>query len=253
MGSLILSSFIAGLLMFLAPCTLPLVPAYLAFISGVDPKLLQADGEKLPRNIRWQVFINGLMYVLGFSVVFVLLGVCIAFFGARVVGTYRDIFMKLGGLLVLVFGLHMIGVLKSVFLQYEKKFVLPARFEKGKPATSLLLGAAFACGWSPCIGPILASVLFLASTTSTVWKGALLLGVFSIGMGIPFLILAWGIGSAYGRVRVLNRYMPIISRLGGVFLIILGVLLLMNKLGLFVGWGFELFGFLGYDKLLKLY
>lgn len=252
MTSLIISAFVAGVLMFLAPCTLPLVPAYLAFISGADGVELSREGG-FSKAMRRRIFMNGVWYVVGFSIVFVSLGVLVAYVGSAFVGTSRMLLMRAGGILVMYFGLYMLGIVKSSSLSSEKKWMVSDRFERGRPLTSFLLGAAFATGWTPCIGPILASILLVASTAESVGRGAILLGVFSLGMGIPFLILAGSIGSAYGRIKALRTYMPYISRLGGVFLVVLGGLLLVDQLGLLVGWGFQLLGFLGYEKILQLY
>jgi cytochrome c-type biogenesis protein len=252
MTSLIISAFVAGVLMFLAPCTLPLVPAYLAFISGADGSDFQSESG-FSEEVRKRIFMNGVWYVVGFSVVFVFLGVLVAYVGSALVGTYRMILMQAGGVLVMYFGLYMLGIVKAPSLSSEKRWTVSDRFERGRPLTSFLLGAAFATGWTPCIGPILASILLVASTAESVGRGAILLGVFSLGMGIPFIILAGSIGSAYGRVKAMRKYMPVISRVGGVFLVILGGLLLSGQLGLLVGWGFQLLGFLGYEKILQLY
>lgn len=248
-GRMTLSAFIAGFLMFLAPCTLPLVPAYLAFISGVDPADLKSAKNK--RALRRKVMWNGFLYVLGFTVVFVVMGVAAAFLGTKVLAEYRFILTKVGGIFVIVFGLFMLDVLKIPELQKTHRLV--GAFKKGSPLSSFLLGASFAFGWVPCIGPILASILLVAATSTTALQGAVLLFVFSMGMGIPFLIIAWGIGSAYENVKRISKYMPVISKVGGVFLIILGVLLFTNQMGLLVRYGYEWFDFLNYDNLLDYY
>ena len=241
--------------MFLAPCTLPLVPGYLAFISDVDQKGLKdaQKNEKKMKALRTKVFKNGLFYVLGFSAVFILFGSLAGFVGAAILGQYRVLFTKIGGVFVILFGLFMLDIVRFKVLSEDKKFDLPEAFQKGKPSTSFLLGGAFAFGWTPCVGPILASILLLASTSATVLQGAFLLAVFSLGLGIPFLIVARGIGSAYSRIQKINMYMPVISKIGGVFLVVLGVLLFMNNLGVLIALGYKWFGFLGYEKLLEFY
>lgn len=253
--TLISASFIAGVLMFLAPCTLPLLPGYLAFISGVEPKKIkeaQKDKDKM-RTLQVRVVTNGFMYVLGFSVVFVAFGALAGLIGAAAIGQYRVLLTRVGGVFVILFGLFMLNIIKVKGLSRDKKVEVPAIFQKGRPSTSFLLGVAFAIGWTPCIGPILASILLLASTSGTVPQGAFLLGVFSIGLAIPFLFIAWGIGSAYERIEKIHVYMPIISKVGGVFLVVLGVLLFTNNLGLLISLGYDWFDFLGYEKLLDYY
>lgn len=253
--SLIIPSFIAGLLMFLAPCTLPLLPGYLAFISGADEKDIEKarKNEKAMKSLRKKVFMNGVAYVLGFSVVFVLFGVLIGLVGAHIVGEYRGLLTRIGGVLVIIFGLFMLDLISVEPLRSEKKVNINAMFEKGKPSTSFMLGSAFAVGWTPCIGPLLSSILLLAATSTTAIQGGILLAVFSLGMGIPFLIIAWSIGTAYEKVQTINRFMPIISKIGGVFLIILGILLFTNQLGLLIAYGYEWFDFLNYDSMLEFY
>lgn len=230
MIELILPSFLAGLLMFFAPCTLPLLPAYLSFIGGVDVK-------KDVQTARIKVFRNGVWYVLGFSVVFIIMGSLAGIVGSLVTGVWRVWLMRVGGILVILFGLHMLRIIHIKQLDVERTLL-----DKGNTAYGpFMLGAAFALGWAPCIGPLLASVLLLASTTTTVVQGMVLLSVFSLGLAVPFLALAWGIGSAYERVAGIQKYMPVISQIGGVFLVILGVLLFFNKLGLFLSFGNGLF------------
>ena len=132
----------------------------------------------------------------------------------------------------------------------EKRLKASALFERRKPVNSLILGSAFGVGWTPCIGPILGSVLFLASTSATALEGALLLAIFSAGLAVPFLLIAIGIGSASQHIARIGRYLNAISFVGGVFLVFLGILLLTNNFALLVSWSFQLFRFINYDALL---
>jgi len=162
--SLIIPSFIAGILTFLAPCTLPLVPGYLGFISGVSLDDLR-DPLKASR-VRRRIFLNGLLYVFGFSIVFIVLGSLVGFAGA-LLGQYRLWLTRIGGLLVIFFGLYMMHIVKLPVLSAEKHF-LPARWLKpGHPTSSFLFGVAFAAGWTPCVGPILGGIILLAAIGST--------------------------------------------------------------------------------------
>lgn len=243
---LAIAAFIAGLLTFLAPCTLPLVPGYLSFISGVSAEEVK-DEAKL-RSVRKKIFFNGLMYVIGFSAVFIFFGTLAGFAGAAF-APFRIWLTRIGGAFVILFGLLMLGAVRFSFLTKEHQFRLPL-LKQGKPVNSLILGSAFAFGWTPCVGPILASILFLASTSATIIKGAALLFIFSIGLAIPFLLIALGVGSA---IRVIHRITPllnVISIIGGIFLIFLGALLLTGNFALLISYGYSIFRFIEYERLL---
>jgi len=184
--TLALPAFISGILTFLAPCTLPLVPGYLGFISGVSPEDLK-DPQKAGR-IRWKIFRNGLFFMLGFGAVFVVWGTLIGFIGASVLASYRLWLARIGGIFVIIFGLYMLNILKIPLLNREFQFKPPPIFEKGKALNSFILGTAFAFGWTPCVGPILGSILLIASTSTTALQGGLLLTIFSAGLAIPFFV-----------------------------------------------------------------
>ncbi len=245
---LIVPAFIAGILTFLAPCTLPIVPGYLAFISGTSLEDLKDPAKS--KKVRWKIFLNGLFFVSGFSAVFILLGTLVGLVGATVLVPYRLWLGRIGGIFVIIFGLFMLNVLKIAFLAQEKQFKAPAIFKRGQPLNSFILGSAFAFGWTPCVGPILGSILFLASTSATALQGGLLLTVFSAGLAIPFLAIALGIGGASRYIDNISRYLNFVSIIGGVFLIFLGVLLLTGNIALLISWGYRLFQFIHYDRLL---
>lgn len=246
--SLIIPAFIAGILTFLAPCTLPLVPGYLGFISGASLDDLK-DPEKA-KGARWKIFLNGLFFMLGFSAVFIIMGTLIGFVGATFLAPYRLWLGRIGGVFVIIFGLFMLHVLKIPFLMQEKQLKAPAIFKQGKPTNSFILGSAFAFGWTPCVGPILGSILLLASTSTSALQGALMLTIFSAGLAIPFLLIAIGIGSASRHIQNISKYLNIISIIGGLFLIFLGILLLTNKLGVWVAYFYQWFDFINYERLL---
>ncbi|HEX9664211.1 MAG TPA: cytochrome c biogenesis protein CcdA, partial [Patescibacteria group bacterium] len=170
--SLAIPAFIAGLITFLAPCTLPLVPAYLGFISGVSIEDL-GDPEKI-KKVRGKIFLNGLFFVIGFSAIFVMFGVAAGLIGT-LFGAYRIWLARLGGIFVIIFGLFMLNVVKLPFLSKEVKVRIPSIFKKGKILNSFILGTVFGFGWTPCVGPILGSVLLLASSSATAFQGALML------------------------------------------------------------------------------
>ena len=246
--SLIIPAFIAGVLTFLAPCTLPLVPGYLGFISGASLEDLK-DPEKA-KHARWKIFLNGLFFMLGFSAVFIIMGTLVGFIAASFLAPYRLWLGRIGGVFVIIFGLFMLNVLKIPFLMREKQLKAPALFKQGKPLNSFILGSAFSFGWTPCVGPILGSVLLLASTSGSALQGGLLLTVFSAGLAIPFLLIAIGIGSASRYVQNISKYLNVVSVIGGIFLIGLGALLVSGKIGLLISYGYQLFQFINYDRLL---
>jgi cytochrome c-type biogenesis protein len=250
--SLIIPAFIAGVLTFLAPCTLPLVPAYLGFISGTSAKDLE-DRSKSGK-IRRLVIMNGAMYVLGFSTIFIFMGLVFGVGGSAIL-QYRDVLTKVGGGFIVFFGLYLMHFFDRFkffknYFEKERKINVVSKLKPGSPFSSLIFGATFAFGWTPCVGPILASILFLASSTATVWQGGLLLAVFSLGLGLPFMLLAVGIGHASYAVRKLSKILPYISFIGGVFLLILGTLLVTGYISVWLEWSYGLFKFMQFDGLL---
>ena len=245
--SLIIPAFIAGLLTFLAPCTLPLVPAYLGFISGITIDDLK--NPETARRARAKIFLNGLAFVVGWSAVFIVLGTLFGFVGSAL-GPYRVWLARIGGLFVILFGLFMLNVLRMPLLAREATIPMPGLFQRGKPINSFILGTAFGAGWTPCVGPILGSILLLAGTSATAGQGALLLSVFSLGLAVPFLAIAAGIGSAARFIERFSSALKVISVIGGLFLICLGILLLTNNMALLISSGYRLFRFIEYERLL---
>jgi len=246
--SLIIPIFIAGVLTFLAPCTLPLVPGYLGFISGSSLEDLKDPAKA--KGARWKIFSNGFFFMLGFSAVFIVMGTLVGFIGATLLAPYRLWLGRIGGIFVILFGLFMLNVLKLPFLQREFQVKTPALLERGKSSNSFILGSAFAFGWTPCVGPILGSVLLLASTSTTALQGGLMLSIFSAGLAIPFLLIAIGIGSASRYIQNITKYLKVVSVIGGIFLIFLGILLLTDNISLLISYGYQLFQFINYDRLL---
>lgn len=243
-------SLLAGLLTFLAPCTLPLLPAYLGFISGLSFKDLSAG--QLPFNLKWRVFKNGLWYVFGFSLVFIALGSLFGWAGS-LLGAHRFWLARWGGLLVVFFGLFLIWGdkwTKLSFLQKNVRWSIFSYFTPGQPLSSFLLGVVFALGWTPCVGPILGSVLLLASSQATLLTGAALLLVFSVGLAIPFLLVAAAIGSIGHYLRAAAKYLRPVAYLGGLLLVALGCLMLFDKFGWWATLAYKWFGWLNYQSLL---
>jgi len=237
---LLIPAFIAGLLTFLAPCTLPLVPGYLAFISGVQ-------GEETKRG---RIFANGVAFIVGFSAVFILLGVIAGIFGSAF-APYQVWISRGAGIMIILFGFFMLGILELPFLNTEKRFSPPAIFRRGSLRGSFVFGSAFSLGWTPCVGPVLGSILLLASSTTTAMQGALLLGTFALGLTVPFLFVAAGVERAQSYITRLSPYLRAISIFGGIFLIVLRVLVLTNNISVFLSWSYHILEFIGYDRLIE--
>jgi len=216
-----LLAFSAGLLSFLSPCVLPLVPAYISYLTGSSIEDLKNDKTKL--NTLYKSF----GFVLGFSIIFILMGVSITSLG-KILITYKDLFRKIGGTLIIIFGLHTIGVLKIKLFYFEKRFLYLDKI-KG-PFSSIIMGMAFAAGWTPCIGPILSSILIYATSMSSIGKGVLLLVMYSLGLAVPFILTAMAIESFTKEYKNFSKYLPIISRISGILMIIMGIMVFTNKL-----------------------
>lgn len=246
---LIFPTFIAGVLTFLAPCTLPLLPAYLGFIGGVSlNELEQITDHGL---LRRQVIKNGLWYVIGFSAVFILLGALFGLGGGYLV-QYRIILARLGGIVVIFFGLWMMGLLKLKIFKFvasAHRFNILQKLKPGQPLSSFIFGVTFAFGWSPCVGPILGTVLLLASTGATVGSGALLLTIFSIGLAIPFLLIAWFFGRFSKYLSKISQYYRLISIIGGWLLVLLGWALMTDGFFAWIGFFYKIFNFANYQIL----
>lgn len=223
--ALIAASFVAGVFTFFAPCTLPLVPAFLGIISGVGQEELK-DPEKL-RGLRGKVFTNALFYVLGFSLIFILFGIAFSFLGQIL--TVRLWIQRIGGVLVILFGLVLLGILRLPFISRDYQVRVPKLFKSSGKANSFGIGALFALGWSPCVGPLLGSILILAADSATVLQGGLLLVLFSLGLAIPFLLTALLLGRAFSAFGRLSRVLKVVNIIAGVFLIGLGGLLVSDQ------------------------
>ena len=208
-------SFGAGLLSFFSPCVLPLIPAYICFITGMSAEEL-TSGKGTVKS----VLPNTLLFILGFSTVFVIFGASATFLGTLFFEK-QAIIKIIGGIIVIVFGLHISGLLNIKFLQLEKKLHI-----KNRPINmfgSFFVGMAFGFGWTPCVGPILGSILILASTGKTIGQGILLLSVYSLGLALPFLIVAIGINWALKIFTKIKKYFKTISFISGILLIIVGI------------------------------
>ncbi|MCD6328503.1 cytochrome c biogenesis protein CcdA [bacterium] len=218
-------AFLAGLASFFSPCVLPLVPSYLAFITGLS--LTELKDEKKSFRIRRTTLINTLCFILGFSTVFVALGA-----GASKIGelllTHMDIIGKVAGVIVVIFGLYVMGILKLNFLSKHKQMEVSS-----KPTGyigAFLVGLAFAFGWTPCVGPILGAILLYASQSGRMSEGIYLLIFYSLGMGIPFLLTSLAVDSALGYFTKIKKHMRTINICAGILLILVGVMIFTGSL-----------------------
>jgi len=216
------AAFIAGLLSFLSPCVLPLIPAYFSFITGLSVDEMTAD----TKGIRQKVILSTLAYVAGFSFIFILFGASASFLGG-VASQYSWVIRYLGGGIVLVFGLHLLGLINIKGLQFEK------RFHVNKKPVHLLgtfvIGMAFGAGWTPCIGPMLGSILIVAGNQETILKGVWLLAVYSAGLALPFILISIFINSMLGFMKRATRLIGIINKVAGILLICIGLLLIFDQ------------------------
>lgn len=248
--ALFIGAFVAGMLMFLAPCTLPIVPGYLAFIAGIPLSALNNPAAR--KSARTVVFKNALAFVIGFSVVFVLLGASAGLLGTFI-GPWRYVLAKAGGLIIILFGLTMLGLIPVRFLSQDRHIRLPSFLILGRLSSSALIGSLFALGWSPCIGPILGTVLLIASSSSTVFYGALLLATFSAGLAIPFLLTALLVTESTVFLSRIGGFLKVLNVVGGIGLIMGGVLIYSGYTQLFVDWAYRIFNSTGYGALLNYF
>lgn len=241
----LVSVFGAGLLTFLAPCTLPLVPAFLAFIAGVSRGDSSRDG-------RARILKNSVAFVCGFTVVFITFGILLGLLGTYF-GPLRTFLGQFGGLIVILFGLSMLNIIHFPVFRTYGGFQFPRFLTPGNMGSSALVGGLFALGWTPCIGPLLASVLLLVTALGTVFEGILLLLVFSLGLGIPFIITALSINSASQKFKILTTYAGGIRTVGALFLIGIGIILLTGNFGLLLQYGYTVFNALGLEALFNYF
>lgn len=229
MGNIsVLFAFTAGMLSFLSPCVFPLIPAYVANLTG------STYGTHRIEASRWGLLTRSVAFIIGFSLIFVLMGASASVAG-RLFANHRVLVQKLSGILIIVFGLQMAGVLQLRFLMMEKRW-------EGKPAQgnsvwrSLLLGVSFGAGWTPCVGLALSSILLLAGSAETVYSGMFLLLIYSLGLGIPFLAISLIITYSFNVIKTINKKLGILSIISGWILVGMGILLFSGQLQKMSAW-----------------
>jgi cytochrome c-type biogenesis protein len=238
----LLAAFGAGLLSFISPCVLPLIPGYLSYISGMSLEEMRgtapagagtAVAVAAPADARRRVMLSSLAFILGFSIVFISLGASASAIG-RFMMARLDILGKVAGAIIILFGLHTMGVLRIEWLYQEKRVQTNKR-----PAGlvgAMLVGIAFAFGWTPCIGPILAGILAVAAAQDTVESGVRLLSAYSLGLGVPFFATALAIDRFFAAFAKIRRHYHTIEVISGVLLIVIGVLIFTNRFTVIAQW-----------------
>ena len=220
------AAFLAGLLSFFSPCVLPLIPAYFTFITGYSLEELTEGNIE----IRKKVILSTISFVLGFSVVFILMGGSASYLGGLIY-KYKNLIRIIGGVLIIILGIHLTGVFRIRSLEFEKRIQI-----QKKPIHFLgtfIIGMAFGAGWSPCIGPLLGSILIVAGSQETIGQGMVLLGVYSAGLALPFVIISVFINFLLVFMKRATRVLKYVNVVAGILLILVGLVLVTNKLYLF--------------------
>lgn len=221
----LVAAFSAGLLSFVSPCVLPLVPSYISYITGLS--IEQLTDATVRSKFKKSIIVNALLFIAGFTAVFVSFGASASFIGQALI-TYQDHIRRIGGILIIVFGLYLLGVLNISFLKMEHRFQFRSR--PVGYVGSFLIGVAFAAGWTPCVGPVLGTILLYASTTDSMMNGVLLLTSYSLGLGLPLFLTALGVDRFLAYFKRARLYLWGVSTVSGVLLIIVGIMIYANTL-----------------------
>ncbi|MEY4527176.1 MAG: Cytochrome c biosis protein CcdA [Nitrospirota bacterium] len=221
----LLAAFSAGLLSFVSPCVLPLVPSYISYITGLSVEQLTDASER--NKFKSAIILNALLFIGGFSTVFIAFGASASFLG-QILITYQDHIRRIGGVMIIIFGLYLLGILNLNFLKVEHRYQF-----RNRPAGylgSFLIGIAFAAGWTPCVGPVLGTILLYASTTDSLWSGVVLLACYSLGLALPLFLTALGVDRFLAYFKEVRAYLWGVSTVSGVLLIVVGVMIYANSL-----------------------
>ncbi len=230
-------ALVGGLVSFLSPCVLPLVPPYLCYLGGMSVEELAGE-QALPRRAYIRVIAASIIFVIGFTTVFVSLGATASAIG-QLVSDNIDLLAKFAGAVIIVFGLHFLGVIKIPLLYRQAQ--LRSRTRPATLFSAYIIGLAFAFGWTPCVGPVLTAILFVAGSEDTIAKGVWLLFVYSLGLGLPFIAAALAIRPFMGFMQRYRRYMGAVEKTMGGALVITGILFITGSMNVIAYWLLEAF------------
>lgn len=236
-----LTALLAGTVSFLSPCVLPLAPPYICYLAGISINQVTGEGA-IPANIRWRTVLVAIFFVLGFSTIFILLGASASAIGRLLAGSLH-ILSRLGGVFIMIMGLHIVGLIRIPFLYRDTRY--HGRIEQDGLMGAYLMGIAFAFGWTPCIGPVLAGILFLAANEETIHRGVVMLAAYSLGLGIPFILLAFAMKTFLYYAKKTRHYLGVVEKITGVFLIATGFAFMTGMTNRISFWLLELFPTLG--------
>lgn len=220
-------AFLGGIISFVSPCVLPMIPMYIAYMSGISVKELEGNRKPIFRTL-----MNSIVFVLGFTLIFTVLAALLYLF-ATSLGQFKVWFERLAGLILIIFGLHIMGVINIKFLNYEMKM----KSDKKDPTliSSFVMGLIFGAGWTPCIGPILSGILFSSTSADNVWVAVLQLVVYSLGIGIPFILTGLATKALLNVFKAIKKHYKVVEIISGIFLIIIGVMLIFGWMGVISG------------------
>lgn len=221
----LLAAFTAGLLSFVSPCVLPLVPSYISYITGLSVDQLMDAAERT--KFKKAIVLNSLIFIAGFTAVFVAFGASASLVGQALI-TYQEHLRRIGGIVIILFGLYLLGILNLSFLKMEHRFQF-----RNRPAGylgSFLIGVAFAAGWTPCVGPVLGTILLYASTTDSLSSGVILLTCYSLGLALPLFLTALGVDRFLNYFKEVRAYLWGVSTVSGALLVVVGVMIYGNSL-----------------------
>ncbi|TGG94079.1 cytochrome c biogenesis protein CcdA [Natronospirillum operosum] len=230
----LLAAFLGGLISFLSPCVLPLVPGYLSFITGQTIRPAGGGAASFDGD-RHDAVVQAAWFIAGFTTIFMLLGASATMLG-RLLLSYRYEAQFVGGIAIIVFGLMMTGILRFNWLQREWRFLHRINLVSGRPSTAYLLGVAFAVGWTPCIGPVLGAILTVSVSSGGASSGLFLLGVYSLGLAVPFMLTALSVNKFLHHQRVLQRWGRILHPVAGGIMILMGVMIMTGTMTIMSFW-----------------
>lgn len=220
-------AFSGGVLSFLSPCVLPLIPSYISLLLGDYAE--QLNGEKNNKKNKKQIMIPALLFIAGFTTIFVLLGLSASYLG-QILLKNLSLLRKISGVVVILLGLHLSGIIKLKFLYIERRINIPEH--SNMYLRAVVMGLALALAWTPCVGPILSSILLYTGTSKTIIEGGIFLAFYSLGFAVPFLLTALFLDRFLSRFKKIKKYLPLIQTITGIFLIILGILIYTNHLNM---------------------